>query len=65
MQNRDQRPETVVRPHQHEGPRTGQTSDDQWIMTCLECGVNFLHGMEDMSKTEVIEMMDLMYGTGE
>ncbi|AXH49389.1 hypothetical protein SEA_CROSBY_1 [Streptomyces phage Crosby] len=64
MQNRDRRPEqTVTHPHTHDGPRTGQTNDDEWIMTCETCGVNFVEGMEDMEQQQVIEMMDILYGS--
>lgn len=54
-----------VRPHTHEGPRTGQTSDDQWIMTCETCGVTFVAAMEDMSTEDVKDMMNLLYGEDE
>ena len=50
------------REHTHEGPRTGQTDDDKWIMTCQTCGVSFVEGLEDMEKETEEEMMELLFG---
>lgn len=50
------------RPHTHEGPRTGQTSDDTLIHSCEQCGVSFVEGLEDLDRASVKEMMDLLYG---
>jgi hypothetical protein len=52
----------ATREHPHKGPRTGQTEDDRWIMSCETCGVAFVEGMEDMSKQDVKDMMELLYG---
>ncbi|WIC89152.1 hypothetical protein SEA_BOGOTA_1 [Streptomyces phage Bogota] len=64
MQNRNEdRRTATIEQHTHEGPRTGQTSTDEWVMTCGTCGVNFVEGMEDMTHQEVIEMMTILYGS--
>lgn len=63
MTNEDRRPSaTEVRPHLHNGPRTGQTPDDAWVMTCSVCGVEFVEGMEELDAASVREMMEILYG---
>ncbi|UTN93004.1 hypothetical protein SEA_MARKY_1 [Streptomyces phage Marky] len=52
-----------IRQHQHDGPRTGQTEDEQWILTCQTCGIPFMEGMEDMTALEVKDMMEILNPT--
>lgn len=49
-----------IRPHTHEGPRTDQTEENEWIMTCETCGVQFIAGLEEMTKDEVVSLMRLL-----
>ena len=52
-----------IRPHQHDGPRTGQTASNEWVMTCERCGVQFVAGLEDMPASDVKEMMEILNPT--
>ncbi len=57
------RPDPRQTPHVHEGPRTDQTPDDHYVMTCETCGVKYVDGMQEMAADSVQAMMELLYGS--